>query len=196
MVGSSFDYIILPPSLILGWSPLIPSGPIFLFSLIPTLLMGTPNQAIVPQPFLNYEIDRSIELDLVSGNKTPETAMEGYCRAYVTYFEDCSLSFPILEPLLDILTELGLSFTQMCLNFLSHFLTLSAIAREEGLLFGLEDLRQLCLIKRNKRALGTFLISPRPSRLIVEGILYRDDKWRENFFVFRLTEHRWKILTS
>ncbi|KAG5397325.1 hypothetical protein IGI04_019139 [Brassica rapa subsp. trilocularis] len=74
---------------------------------------------------INFKIDRAVEIDLVSGNKTPEDAREEYCGAYTMYFEDCDLSSLISGLVLEILTELGLVFAQMCLNFLRHFLTLS-----------------------------------------------------------------------
>ncbi|KAF3540436.1 hypothetical protein F2Q69_00023505 [Brassica cretica] len=45
-------------------------------------------------------------------------------------------------------------------------------ASKEGLVLGIEELCQLCLIKWNNRALGTFLISIWPGRQIVEGISY------------------------
>ncbi|KAF3572923.1 hypothetical protein F2Q69_00058654 [Brassica cretica] len=32
----------------------------------------------------------------------------------------------------------------------------------------------------------TFLMSPRPGCQIIEGILYRDQNWREEFFVFKI----------
>lgn len=100
--------------------------------------------------------------------------------------QGCGFSFPILEPVLDILAELGFSFTQMCPNFLRHLLTLVVKPREEGLLFGLDELRHLCLIKRNNRNSWTFIMSPRPGSQIVEGIMYRDEKWREHFFIFKV----------
>ena len=66
--------------------------------------------------------------------------------------------------MLDLLSKLG-SFTQMCPNFLRHLLTLVIKAREERLLFGLDELRHLCILKRNNRSRGTFLMSPRPGDL-------------------------------
>ncbi|KAF3557017.1 hypothetical protein F2Q69_00013171 [Brassica cretica] len=38
------------------------------------------------------------------------------------------------------------------------------------------------------RAPRTFLKPPRPSRQVVVGILYRDYKWREHFFVFKINQ--------
>jgi len=43
-------------------------------------------------------------------------------------------------------------------------------AREEGLSFGLSEFRQLVLVKRNQQNPGTFLVSPRPGRHVIEDI--------------------------
>ncbi|KAF3590795.1 hypothetical protein DY000_02024597 [Brassica cretica] len=66
-------------------------------------------------------------------------------------------------------------------------LTLMVKDREEGLLFGLEFCH-LCLMKRNNRSPRTFLVSPRPGRQIVDGIPYRDEKWREHFVIFEVSQ--------
>ncbi|KAF3485952.1 hypothetical protein F2Q69_00055389 [Brassica cretica] len=42
-------------------------------------------------------------------------------------------------------------------------------------------------MKRNNRSPRNFLVSPRPGRQIVDGIPYRDEKWREHFFIFEFT---------
>ncbi|KAF3489505.1 hypothetical protein F2Q69_00054335 [Brassica cretica] len=76
----------------------------------------------------------------------------------------------------------------MCPKFLRHLLALLVKAREEGLLFGLYQLRHLVLMKRNNQNSGTFLMSPCPGRHIIHGILYRDQNWREEFFVFKIDE--------
>lgn len=94
-------------------------------------------------------------------------------------FESCGLSFPIPDSILKIIVEFGMSFTHMCPNFLRHLLALLVRAREEGLSFGLDELCHLCLMKQNKQSLGTFLISPRPSRQIIKRIPYGDEKWQE-----------------
>ena len=51
-------------------------------------------------------------------------------KAYTTYFEDYGLLFLSLEPVLEILAELGLAIAQMYPNLLRYFLTLSVTARE------------------------------------------------------------------
>ena len=105
-------------------------------------------------------------------------------QGHITY----GLLFPIPEPILNILADLGLSLTQMCPNFLRHLLALLVKNREEGLLFCLEELRHLVLMKRNSQNPGTFLMSPRPGRQIIQGVPYRDQDWREEFFVFKIDE--------
>ncbi|KAG2275737.1 hypothetical protein Bca52824_058292 [Brassica carinata] len=100
-----------------------------------------------------YGVDRAVILDLAGTNETPET------------------------PILEVLAELGLSLTQLLPNFLRHLVAFLVKAREEVLAFGLSEFRQLVLVKRNKQNPGTFLVSPRPGRHIIEDIPYRDEKW-------------------
>ncbi|KAF2550585.1 hypothetical protein F2Q68_00036381 [Brassica cretica] len=87
-----------------------------------------------------HGVDRAVVVDLASTAESPEASL--------------SLVF---------WPALGLSLTQMCPNFLRHLLALLVKAREEGLLFGLDELRHL-------------------------GIPYRDQNWREEFFVFKIDE--------
>ncbi|KAF3559126.1 hypothetical protein F2Q69_00013258 [Brassica cretica] len=108
----------------------------------------------------------------------------------------CGLIFPIPEPILEILAGLGLSLTQILPKFLWYLIAFLVRAREEGLSFGLSEFRQLVLVKRNQQNPGTFLVSPCPGRPIIEDIPYRDEKWREQFFVSRWIEHSWVNSTS
>ncbi|KAF2566496.1 hypothetical protein F2Q70_00013620 [Brassica cretica] len=125
-------------------------------------------------------------LDLAGATETPETVREGYCGAYLSFFHSCGLIFPVPEPILEILAELGLSLTQILPNFLRYLIAFLVRAREEGLSFGLSEFRQLVLVKRNQQNPGTFLVSPRPGLHVIEDIPYRDEKWREQFFVFKM----------
>ncbi|KAG2271382.1 hypothetical protein Bca52824_065937 [Brassica carinata] len=109
-----------------------------------------------------YGVDRTVVLDLAGTHETPET------------------------PILEILAELGLSLTQILPNFLRHLIAFLVRAREEGISFGLSEFRQLVLVKRNQQNPGTFLVSPRLGRHVIEDIPYRDEKWREQFFVFKM----------
>ncbi|KAF2601158.1 hypothetical protein F2Q70_00026541 [Brassica cretica] len=117
-----------------------------------------------------YGVDRSVVLDLVGTHETSETVREGYYGAYLSFFHSCGLIFPIPEPILEVLAELGLSLTQLLPNFLRHLVAFFFKAREEGLAFGLSEFRQLVLVKRNKQNPGTFLVSPRPDRHVIVGV--------------------------
>ncbi|KAF3574648.1 hypothetical protein F2Q69_00059631 [Brassica cretica] len=124
-----------------------------------------------------YRVDRAVVLDLASASETLETVRGGYCGAYLSFFQSCGLTFPIPEPVLEILAELGLSFTQILPNFLRHLIALLVRAREEGLSFGLSEFRHLVLVKRNMQSPKTFLVSPRPGRHVIEDVPYCDKKW-------------------
>ena len=133
-----------------------------------------------------YGVERAVVLDLAGATETPETARGGYCGAYLSFFHSCSLTFPIPEPVLEILVELGLSFTQVLPNFLRHLIAFSVRAREEGLSFGVGEFRHLVMVKRNTQSPGTFLVFLRLGRHVIEDVPYRDEKWREQFFIFRV----------
>ncbi|KAF2552158.1 hypothetical protein F2Q68_00033715 [Brassica cretica] len=105
--------------------------------------------------YKTYGVDRAVVLDLAGKNETPETVWEGYCGAYLSFFHSCGLIFPVPEPILEILAELGLSLTQILPNFLRYLIAFLVRAKEEG-------------------------------RHIIEDIPYRDEKWREQFFVFKM----------
>ncbi|KAF3580554.1 hypothetical protein DY000_02031774 [Brassica cretica] len=103
--------------------------------------------------------------DLSAGaTETPETVREGYCGANLSLFHSGGLIFPVLEPILEILAELGLSLTHILPNFLRYLIAILVRAREVGLSFGLGEFRQLVLVKQNQQNPGTFLVSPCPGR--------------------------------
>ncbi|KAF2539531.1 hypothetical protein F2Q68_00019944 [Brassica cretica] len=133
-----------------------------------------------------YGVDRAVVLDLPGTHETPETVREGYYGAYLSFFHSCGLIFSIPEPILEILAELGLSLTQILPNFLRYLIAFLVRAKKEGLSFGLSEFRQLVRVKRNQQNSGTFLVSPRPGRHVIEDIPYRDEKWREQFFVSKM----------
>lgn len=81
-----------------------------------------------------------------------------------------------------------MTFTLMCPNFWRYYLTLLVRAREEVLEFGLNELKQLCILKCNSGFLGTVLRSPRAGRTVVDGISGRDDPWREKFIIFTVNQ--------
>ena len=82
--------------------------------------------------------------------------------------------------------KLGLSFAQVLPNFLRHLIAFSVRAREEGLSFGVGEFRHLVMVKRNTQSPGTFLVFLRLGRHVIEDVPYRDEKWREQFFIFRV----------
>ncbi|KAF2565911.1 hypothetical protein F2Q68_00025320 [Brassica cretica] len=104
----------------------------------------------------------------------------------MSHFEDGGLSFPLPRFLLEALAELKKAFTQMAPNFFRYFLASWVRAQEEGLEFGLRELKQLFAIKRNNGFPGTIILGPRSGRAIIEGIPNKDDLWREKFFVFKV----------
>ena len=110
----------------------------------------------------------------------------GYCGAHASHFETGGLSFPLPRFLLEVLAEIKMVFTQMAPNFFRYFFGCWVRAQEEGLEFGLGELRPLFAINRNNGFLGTVILSPRGGRGIIEGIPNKDDRWRENFFVVKI----------
>ena len=114
---------------------------------------------------------------------------EGYYRAYLSFSHSCGLIFPIPEPILEILAEHGLSLSQLLPNFLRHLVAFLVKAREEGLAFGLSEFRQFILVKRNNQTPGTFLVSPRPGRYVIEDIQMRSGTNSSSFSGW--IEHLW-----
>ena len=86
-----------------------------------------------------YGVDRTVVLDFPGTHETPETVRESYYGAYLSFFHSCGLIFPIPEPILQILAELGLSLTQILPNFLRYLIAFLVRVREEGLSFGLSE---------------------------------------------------------
>ncbi|KAF3551540.1 hypothetical protein DY000_02007378 [Brassica cretica] len=72
------------------------------------------------------------------------------------------------------------------LPFFQHLVAFVVRPREEGLSFGLSEFRDLVLVRWDKQNPGTFLVSPRPGRHVIEDVSYRDEKWRKQFFVFKV----------
>ncbi|XP_018436095.2 uncharacterized protein At3g60930, chloroplastic-like [Raphanus sativus] len=146
----------------------------------------TITQEHIEKLYSSLGVDRAVVCELASDHETPKTARNGYGGAYLSFFETCGLSFPIPRQLLEILAGLGISLTQLCPNLLRHLLAILVRAREEKLLFELEELHSLYLIKRNQKNPGTFLASPRPGLHVIGGTPYRDDQWRDQFSVFKV----------
>ena len=125
-----------------------------------------------------WGVDYVVEIELPASGKTPENVRPGYCGAYMSHFEDSGLSFPLPRFLLEVLAEIKMASTQMAPNFFRYFLGCWVRAHEEGLKFGLRELRQLFAIKRNNGFPGTMILAPRGGRGIIEGIPNRDNRWR------------------
>lgn len=143
-----------------------------------------------------YGVDRAVKSELASPLETPETVRDGYCRAYLAYFQSCGLSFPIPESVLEIFAELGLSFTQACPNLLRHLVALLVRAREEGISFGLDELRHLISIKKNKQSSGTFLASPRPGVMLLRRSLIETSYGANDFSFSRSIKRPWVASTT
>ncbi|CAL9217700.1 unnamed protein product, partial [Arabidopsis halleri] len=66
-----------------------------------------------------------------SREHNPENVPEGWCCAYVNFFEKCGLFFPIPTCVLETLRHLRLAFPQMTPNFVRHILALFTRAHKE-----------------------------------------------------------------
>ena len=147
-----------------------------------TILKGKHIDVIYELWGVNY----AVEIELPEDGETPENLRPGYCGAYASHFEAGGLSFPLPRFLLEVLTEIKMAFTQMAPSFFRYFLGCWVRAQEEGLEFGLRELKQLFAIKRNNGFPGTMILAPRGCRVIIEGIPNKDDRWREKYFVFKI----------
>ncbi|KAF3492817.1 hypothetical protein DY000_02053571 [Brassica cretica] len=133
---------------------------------LPTIIEGKHVEAL----YELWGIDYAFEIEVSDDDETPETLRPRYCGAYTSHFEDRGLLFPLPRFLLEALAELGMDFSQMAPNFFRYFLASWIRAREEGLEFGFEELKQLFAIKRNSGFPGTMILAPRPGRSIIDGI--------------------------
>ncbi|KAF2541225.1 hypothetical protein F2Q68_00029535 [Brassica cretica] len=115
-----------------------------------------------------WGIDYAVEIEAAEDGETSETVRLGYCVAYTSHFQDVGLSFPHPRFLLEALVELGMAFAQITPNFWRYFLALWIRATEEGLRFGLEELKQMFAIKRNSGFPGTMILAPRPDCSIID----------------------------
>lgn len=128
----------------------------------------------------------AVEVELPDGD-TPENVRPGYCRAFMAHFQDAGLSFSLPPFLLELLAELEMAFTQITPNFFRYLMATYIQAREEGLEFGLAELKQLYTLKRNNGFPGTMLLAPREGRSIISCIPNKDIRWKDNSFVFKIS---------
>ncbi|XP_056850763.1 uncharacterized protein LOC108824830 [Raphanus sativus] len=133
-------------------------------------LWGVPYEAVIDYP----------------NGDTPGNVRPVYCGAFMCFFRDGLMSFPIPSFLLEILAELGLAFTQITPTFWRYVLTTFVRAREEGLKFGLAELKQLYTLKRSSGVTGAILLSPQAGRSIISDIPGKDVYWTDKFFVFKI----------
>ncbi|XP_018459168.1 meiosis-specific protein ASY2-like [Raphanus sativus] len=133
-------------------------------------LRGVPYEAVIDYP----------------NSDAPGSVRPRYCGAYMCFFRDGLMSFPIPSFFLEILAELQLSFTQVTPTFWHYVLATFIRATEEGLEFGLAELKQLYTLKRSSGVTGEFLLSPRLGRSVITDIPGKDFYWTDKFFVFKI----------
>ncbi|KAF3600688.1 hypothetical protein F2Q69_00036978 [Brassica cretica] len=131
---------------------------------LPTILDAKHIEAI----YELWGVDYAVEIELPGDGETLEIVRPGYCGAYMSHFKDEGLSFPLARFLLEALAELGMAYAQVVPNFFRYFLASWVRAREEGLEFGLGELKQLFAIKRNSGFPGTMILAPRAGRSIID----------------------------
>lgn len=131
---------------------------------------------------VSYEVKLSFPLP----GESPENVREGHAVTYMHHFEDGGLSFSLPRFILEALAELRIAFSRMSPNFFRYFLGTWILAREQGMKFGLAELKQLFTLERNFGFPGTMILSPRDGRTIIEGIPIKDDGWRGSYFVFEV----------
>lgn len=102
--------------------------------------------------YSSFGVDRVVVCEIASDHETPETVRDGYCRAYLTFLRLVVSPSRFKDRCWKYSPNFGLSLTQMCPNLLRQFLAILVRAREEKLMFGLMELRQLFSIKRNKQS--------------------------------------------
>ncbi|CAA7037501.1 unnamed protein product [Microthlaspi erraticum] len=96
--------------------------------------------------------------------------------------------FPVPRFLMEALAHYKMAFPQMHPSFVRHVIGCAVRAREEGVSFGVRDLRKLFSVKNNTRLPGSFYSSPRPNRRIFTNTPQRDSGWSDEMFFFRVSE--------
>lgn len=135
------------------------------------------------------QVPPAVRMMIPSSEHNPENILEGWCCAYMNFFEKCGLFFPIPTCVLETLRHLRLAFPQMTPNFVRHILALFTRAREEGRDFDHHRLLRLCYIKTNNRNnRGTYYPSGKLGCAVLEGTKScRDTNWRAKYiFSFEL----------
>ncbi|CAA7039553.1 unnamed protein product [Microthlaspi erraticum] len=118
----------------------------------------------------------------------PEHVRPGFCCAYTSYWRSAGMIFPVPRFLMEALAHYKMAFPQMHPSFVRHVIGCAVRAREEGVSFGVRDLRKLFSVKNNTRLPGSFYSSPRPNRRIFTNTPQRDSGWSDEMFFFRVSE--------
>ncbi|XP_056864051.1 uncharacterized protein LOC130511193 [Raphanus sativus] len=110
----------------------------------------------------------------------------------MAHFHDAHMSFPLPSFLLELLAELEMTFTQITPNLWRYVLATYVRAREEGLEFGLAELKQLYTLKRSSGFPGTILLAPREELF---GCANMTPELRELIAALRRGECDWSSFT-
>lgn len=105
-----------------------------------------------------YGVPDEIEMVLPDPSKSPHLVRLGYCCAYAPYFMSCGLTFLIPSFLFDVLDHLGLTFSQMCPNFVHHVINILVCAKEEHVIISVADFLRICDVKPNSGTRGTYYL--------------------------------------
>ncbi|CAA7033306.1 unnamed protein product [Microthlaspi erraticum] len=125
---------------------------------------------------------------LPAEGEDPEHVRPGFCCAYTSYWRSAGMIFPVPRFLMEALAHYKMAFPQMHPSFVRHVIGCAVRAREEGVSFGVRDLRKLFSVKNNTRLPGSFYSSPRPNRRIFTNTPQRDSGWSDEMFFFRVSE--------
>ncbi|CAA7036558.1 unnamed protein product [Microthlaspi erraticum] len=128
-----------------------------------------------------------IELSCRLRARTRSMFVRGFA-APTSYWRSAGMIFPVPRFLMEALAHYKMAFPQMHPSFVRHVIGCAVRAREEGVSFGVRDLRKLFSVKNNTRLPGSFYSSPRPNRRIFTNTPQRDSGWSDEMFFFRVSE--------
>ncbi|CAA7047714.1 unnamed protein product [Microthlaspi erraticum] len=111
----------------------------------------------------DFGIPDEIELVLRLRERTRSMFRPGFCCAYTSYWRSAGMIFPVPRFLMEALAHYKMAFPQMHPSFVRHVIGCAVRAREEGVSFGVRDLRKLFSVKNNTRLPGRF--TPRRGRI-------------------------------
>ncbi|CAA7030753.1 unnamed protein product [Microthlaspi erraticum] len=143
----------------------------------------------------DFGIPDEIELVLPAEGEDPEHVRPGFCCAYTSYWRSAGMIFPVPRFLMEALAHYKMAFPQMHPSFVRHVIGCAVRAREEGVSFGVRDLRKLFSVKNNTRLSGSFYSSPRPNRRIFTNTPQRDSGWSDECSSSGSARPRWATST-